>query len=191
MGSLQDVVSQVLSGERDAYARIVAAYQEELLAYAASRVPNADFVDEVVQRTFVRAYEQLSLSERDKDMGAWLRAICRFMILAELKRCARDVRNQAGYREYLRYRVADTLMARRREEDEDVALARDALGRCLERLEERYQMLMDYRYMDRMTVAQMGRRLGRPARWVTVTLYRIRRMLRTCMRQHLHQRTVL
>src|ERR1051326_9389249 len=69
MAPLELSIKKVLSGDRDAYAAIVAEYQEMLLAYAAFRVPDRALVDEVVQQTFIRAYEQLADYKSDKDFG--------------------------------------------------------------------------------------------------------------------------
>ncbi|HLY73106.1 MAG TPA: sigma factor, partial [Planctomycetota bacterium] len=102
MKDLEAILQRVLSGDRDAYSGIVAQYQEMLLAYAAFRVPDAGLVDEVVQQTFIRAFEQLRDFQVDKDFGVWLRSICRFMILAELKRASRDRTNKDNYQEHLR-----------------------------------------------------------------------------------------
>ena len=85
MENLQATLRRVLAGDREAYSAIVSAHQDMLVAYAAFRLPDAALVDEVVQQTFIRAYEQLAEFQVDKDFGVWLRAICRFMILAELK----------------------------------------------------------------------------------------------------------
>jgi len=84
MGDFQATLRKVLSGDRDAYSEIVAEHQGMLLAYAAFRIPDAALVDEVVQQTFIRAFEQLRDFQPDKDFGIWLRSICRFMIMAEL-----------------------------------------------------------------------------------------------------------
>lgn len=51
-----------------------------IFAYAVFRVPDAARVDEIVQRKFIRAYEQLANFKADQDLGVWLRAICRFVI---------------------------------------------------------------------------------------------------------------
>jgi len=102
MGDLVKTLRRVLSGDRDAYSEIVAEHQDMLLAYAAFRLPDAALVDEVVQQTFIRAFEQLRDFQTDKDFGVWLRSICRFMILAELKRATRDRQNKDNYQELMK-----------------------------------------------------------------------------------------
>jgi DNA-directed RNA polymerase specialized sigma24 family protein len=82
----EGLIQQILAGDRDAYAELVDEHQSMLLAYAAYRVPDRDLAEEVTQQTFIRAYEQLADFRTDQDFGVWLRVICRYMILAELKK---------------------------------------------------------------------------------------------------------
>lgn len=76
MPKLHETVRRVLAGEKEQYAAIVAKYQDMLLAYAAFRVPDGDLASEVVQQSFIRAYEQLGSFDPAKDFGACLRTIC-------------------------------------------------------------------------------------------------------------------
>lgn len=178
MENLQEQVRQVLDGDRDAYGDIVREHQEMLLAYAAFRVPDAALVDEVVQQTFIRAYQQLSEYRPDKDFGVWLRTICHFMILAELKRLSRDRRHKETYREAVRHHlVAEAL-------EQDLHPDRDAvqsLNICMERLQDRSRKILAWRYQESLKLDDIARRVGQTTGWVATTLFRIRDTLRKCM----------
>jgi RNA polymerase sigma-70 factor (ECF subfamily) len=150
-----------------------------LLAYAAFRVPDAALVDEVVQQTFIRAYEQLAEFEPDKDFGVWLRAICRFMILAELKRATRDRENREGYREHLQLTLLQAALGRA-ESGPDEDLVR-RLKSCLGKLQETSRTLVSHRYQQLMRVDEIARRMGQSLSWVATTLFRVRETLRKCM----------
>jgi RNA polymerase sigma-70 factor (ECF subfamily) len=181
MRDLSETLKRVLSGDRDAYSTIVAEYQDMLLAYAAFRVPDAALVDEVVQQTFIRAYEQLREFQTDKDFGVWLRTICRFMILAELKRVSRDRTNKENYQEHLRVQLlGDALDRAASGVEEDVQVR---LKECLGKLQRTARSLVTLRYQELMKVEEIGRRLGQSATWVATTLFRVRETLRKCMGQ--------
>jgi RNA polymerase sigma factor (sigma-70 family) len=134
-----------------------------LLAYAAFRVPDAALVDEVVQQTFIRAYEQIRDFQPDKDFGIWLRSICRFMILAELKRATRDRQNKDNYQEHLKVRLfGEALQRGESQADEDV-LRR--LKGCLGRLQQTARSLVTLRYQE-FSRSEIAARLGQSAtRW--------------------------
>jgi RNA polymerase sigma-70 factor (ECF subfamily) len=179
MEPLHVSIKKVLAGDRDAYGAVVGEYQEMLLAYAAFRVPDAALVDEVVQQTFIRAYEQLAEYQPDKDFGIWLRAICRFMILAELKRATRERENREGYREHLQLKLLAAALERAGSQGDD-----DLGGRlkvCLGKLQETSRALVAYRYRQLMKIDEIARQMGQSLSWVATTLFRIRESLRKCM----------
>jgi RNA polymerase sigma-70 factor (ECF subfamily) len=181
MERLEETLRRVRAGDREAYSEIVRAYQDMLLAYAAFRVPDPALVDEVVQQTFIRAYEQLDAYRPGKDFGVWLRAICRFMILAELKRACRERENRREYRERLKLRLLEEAL--RAADGGAEGDLRDRLARCLERLQETSRALLRYRYEQLLKVEDIARRMGQSTAWVATTLFRIRETLRECLRQ--------
>lgn len=181
MGDLDRILRRVLSGDRDAYSAIVAEHQDMLLAYAAFRLPDAALVDEVVQQTFIRAYEQLKDFDTTKDFGVWLRTICRFMILAELKRATRDRSNKESYQEHLRGSLLDEALQRGESSvDEDVLRK---LKSCVSKLQSAARSLVTLRYQELLKVEEIAERLGQSSTWVATTLFRVRESLRKCMGQ--------
>jgi RNA polymerase sigma-70 factor (ECF subfamily) len=179
MRELEDVLRKVRAGDRDAYGSIVAEHQDMLLAYAAFRLPDPALVDEVVQQTFIRAYEQLGDFRPGHDFGTWLRTICKFMILAELKRLTRDRENRANYKEALRASLLEEAVAAADSAPESDALA--ALRRCLGKLQETSRTLVASRYQKALKIEEIARDVGQSTAWVATTLFRIRETLRTCV----------
>ncbi len=179
MESLSEAIRRVLAGDRDAYSAVVREHQDMLLAYAAFRLPDAALVDEVVQQTFVRAYEQLADYRPEKDFGVWLRAICRFMILAELKRAARERENKAGYRDQLQLSLLSAALDRG-EGGGDADLAA-RLRKCLEKLQETSRALVRYRYEALLRLDEIAERVNQSAQWVATALFRVRETLRKCI----------
>ncbi len=175
-----DTVRRVLKGDRDAYGEIVRLHQDMLVAFAAYRLPDAALVDEVVQQTFIRAYEQLGDFDTAKDLGIWLRTICKFMILAELKRLSRDKQNRDTYKDRLRGSLAEAALER------GEALDADDLSRlkaCLEQLQKTSKELVQARYLQALPVGELARKFGQSAAWVATTLFRVRDTLRRCLQQ--------
>jgi len=179
MGDLTRTLKRVLSGDRDAYSEVVAEYQDMLLAYAAFRIPDAALVDEVVQQTFIRAYEQLRDFQTDKDFGVWLRSICRFMILAELKRASRDRQNKDNYQGHLKVRLLGEALERGESGADEDVLRR--LKGCMGRLQQTARSLVTLRYQELLKVEEIAGRLGQSATWVATTLFRVRETLRKCI----------
>jgi len=174
--ALLALIRRIHDGERDAYAGIVTAHQGMLLAYAGFRLPDRDLADEVVQQTFIRAYEQIRDFRPDGDFGTWLRTICKFLILAELKRRSREQRNLGNARDVLRQTLFEEGLRGDGEED---PLQR--LQGCLDRLATPQRDLLAHRYRDGESVNELALRYKRKVTWVTTVLFRLRGLLRTCM----------
>jgi RNA polymerase sigma-70 factor (ECF subfamily) len=173
---LRDTVRRVLGGDRDAYAAIVERYQDMLLAFAGFRLPDRDLADEAVQQTFIRAYEQLRDFRLDADFGTWLRTICRFVILAEVKRRQRQQRNLDNARDRLQRALLDEASRRSAADDR-----MRRLHECMKRLPENQRMLLMRRYREDETVGELALRYGRTVTWVTTALFRVRGMLKRCL----------
>ena len=182
-----DVIGHVLAGNQEAYRAVVMKYQPMLLSYAGFRVPDRDLVDEVVQQTFIRAYEQLAEYRSGDDFGVWLRSICGYMIKAELKRNIRNRQNVRKYSDYLKQRLLETALEHGMGDDSPESHA--VLGDCLGGLEGTARQLITYRYTENRSVNEIAGLAGRTVTWVTSTLFRIRRTLRECVERHLAPRT--
>jgi RNA polymerase sigma-70 factor, ECF subfamily len=178
--SVSDTVRRVLTGDRDAYGEIVRAHQDMLLAYAAYRLPDAALVDEVVQQTFIRAFQQLGDYDAAKDFGTWLRTICKFMILAELKRLSRDKQNRETYKDRLRGSLAEAALDRASGGDADDLAA---LKACMDQLQKTSKELVRARYLQALPLGEIARKFGQSTAWVATTLFRVRDVLRRCLEQ--------
>ena len=179
MDDLTAVIRRVLAGDRDAYTELVRAHQDMLTAYAAFRVPDAALADEVVQQTFIRAYEQLAEFDTAKDFGTWLRTICKFMIMAELKRQTRDRQNRDGYQDHLRHTLLEAALSRAEIGPDDDLLKR--LQGCLGKLQSTARSLVEARYRKAQKIEEIAGQVGQSVAWVATNLFRIRDVLRRCM----------
>src|SRR5689334_528379 len=69
------LVEQVLDGNVDAFAVLVARYRDRLARYATRLLGNVEDAEEVVQDTFVRAYRAMARCEDPARFGSWLFSI--------------------------------------------------------------------------------------------------------------------
>ena len=174
----QDKINQILSGDLDAYEAVVRQYQGMLLGYAAHRLPDIDAAEEVVQLTFIRAYEQLNEYQQERDFGVWLCVICKHFILTELERQRRESRNQEKFSHALRLRVGEE-MANAEVENQRDSLS--ALRECLKNLQTQATSVVRLRYEERQSCQGIAESLNRTVTWVTSTLSRSRKVLRQCI----------
>jgi RNA polymerase sigma-70 factor, ECF subfamily len=79
-----ELVRAVLRGDQEAYAPLVARYQERLYRRALSMLGDPDLAGDMVQDSFIRAYSGLAGADPDR-FGAWVYRILRNLCLDELR----------------------------------------------------------------------------------------------------------
>tara|TARA_R110002096_G_scaffold168672_2_gene339688 strand:- start:145 stop:711 length:567 start_codon:yes stop_codon:yes gene_type:complete len=174
-----ELKQQILDGDLDAYGDVVKEYQGMLLGYALKRIGDWTQAEEVVQLTFIRAYQKLDEFRPEEEFGVWLCVTCRYMILTELEKKRREARNKGNYQSALEIEIGDALCdgIELNEEGEDVAL----LKRCLEYLQTEASSVIKMRYFEDQSCKEIAESKGRTVTWVTSTLSRARQALRKCL----------
>jgi RNA polymerase sigma-70 factor (ECF subfamily) len=175
---LDDAIQKVLNGNTDIFAEIVREHHRMLLAYASFRLADRDLVDEVVQQTFIRAYEQLAEYQRGEDFSVWLRVLCKYCIMTELKRQRRE---QVAQKSHLAQLRKWTLERGAEKSDPSELKSFDELQQCLGRLPGTMRELVRLRYHEDLPVKEIARTLKQSITWVTTALFRVRGALRECL----------
>ena len=179
----QATIESILSGDLDAYEAVVRQYQGMLLGYAANRLPDIDAAQEVVQLTFIRAYEQLNEYQPERDFGVWLCVICKHFILTELERQRRESQKSGKIqsRPAASCGRADGRLPR-------TMVSGSRFRQCasvVKTLQSQAALVVRLRYEERQSCRSIAESLDRTVTWVTSTLSRSRRVLRACIESRL------
>ncbi len=175
---IANTIKRIQAGDLDAYEEIVRQYQGLLMGYAAHRLPHVDVAQDIVQLTFIRAYEQLNEYKPERDFGVWLCVICKHFILTESERQRRQSRNLASYRDALQTRVWEMMWV---EDDQGPARELSALRKCMMALQTQAARVVRLRYDEQKSCQDIAESMQRSVTWVTSTLWRARKSLRECM----------
>lgn len=170
---------QILAGDLDAYGEVVREYQGMVKGYALRRLGDWTQAEEVVQLTFIRAYQKLEEFRADEEFGVWLCVTAKYLILSELEKRRREVRNKDNFRNVLELEIATAAA-------EDMAVdfkqdRVDALRNCVDQLQEASAELIKQRYFGKMSCKEIANEKNRTLTWVTSTLSRVRKALRSCL----------
>ena len=176
---LDPLVLRARAGDRDAFRDLVLATQARLALSIASHLVTRDLLEEVLQETYVTAYEKLDQYRLEGAFLAWLKAIARnrlFLIWRERRRAAlitSDALDEV---------IADDHLA---DLEEDAADQRAGevrrLAACLERLPARARTLLERRYRDGHALATLAQNFKRTTAALSVTLFRLRQQVRACI----------
>lgn len=184
----QKTIERIRGGDLDAYGALVRQYQGILLGYAAHRLPDINAAQDVVQLTFIRAFEQLDEYDPERDFGIWLCVICKHFILTELERQRRENRNLENYGHALRIRIGEAMVD---VDDSAPAAGLSALRECVKVLQPQSATVVRLRYEERKSCQHIAESMQRSVTWVTSTLSRARNALRQCIDSRLNEEVAM
>ena len=174
-----DTKQQILNGDLDAYGDVVREHQGMLLGYALRRLGDWTQAEEVVQLTFIRAYQKLEEFRPEEEFGVWLCVTAKYLILTELEKRRREARNKNNDQGALEIEIATAAT-----EDMELDSKRDRLAslkECVGNLQQETASLVELRYFKEMSCKEIAAEKNRTVTWVTSNLSRIRKALRECL----------
>jgi RNA polymerase sigma-70 factor (ECF subfamily) len=175
-----EVIRRVLAGETALFGSIVRTYSPDVLRVVVLMLGDRAQTENVVQQTFVNAFQHLDEFRRGEDLGRWLRTIARNLVRDELRRSARERGRLVRYRSYLLSKLSDDDQAERRERQ----LA-EALAACRAKLGTIAAQALRLRYEDELPFNEVAAALGRSPEATRQIVTRARLSLRQCMQEQL------
>lgn len=170
------LVDAVLRKDRKATAEFVSRYADDLFRYVRSRlIPNYDQVEDVVQETFLAAWESLSKFEGKSSLQAWVMGIARHKVEDHYRRRLRllepiddldpDHISESAVPEFHRVLEQAELQKNTR--------------RVLAELPELYRMTLIWRYWEKASARDMALKTGKTEKAIERLLARARAEFRT------------
>jgi len=177
-------IRRAQNGEHEAFGQIVRIHQARLRAFAARYVTSSDDVYDIVQDVFVDAFRHIGRFDIERDMGKWLRGICKNRVMNHIRKRTRRNEATTALAEALEERLLnDTMMGY------DNSLGRlETIRSCIKKLGTKPRELVMKRYYMEMAVGDMAADAGRTAAAVSVQLMRIRATLRSCFTRAMRRR---
>ena len=160
------------------FLKLFLAHQDGIRAFIRSMVRDPATVDDVFQETAMVLWQEFDRFDRSRSFGAWARGIAGNKVF---KAYARERRRGVSLSPDLIEKVAGAF-----DEIEPVMQdERTALGICCERLTEHSRRLLQLRYGETLSVAELALRIGRSEEAVHKALVRTRSALAKCIEQRL------
>ena len=184
-----ELVKLTLCGNNQAYNSLVQRYQRQVYNLAYRMLGNAEDAGDLVQETFIRAYNALGTFRQDASFLTWLYKIASNLCIDHLRsRKAKgalslDVELAEG-----REPAADARACG----PEDAAMrgsVQETVQRAIKNLPERYRLVVTMRHLQDMSVDEIATALDMPTGTVKTHLFRAREMLRERLRPVLEVET--
>ena len=177
-----EIIAAGRAGDNDACAALVERYQRTLYYFVVGKVADDTEAKDIVQKSFVAAFQNLVDFRVGENFFAGLKGIA-------LNHCRNEWRRHQS-----QARLAGRLLEEKRAElelasfnirpdEDDRRLA--ALRQCLEQLSPHEQTVVELRFVQKLPLATIGEQLGRGAEAARLFLYRIRQRLADCGKKRL------
>jgi RNA polymerase sigma-70 factor (ECF subfamily) len=175
-------IAAVRSGDREAFSALVERYQRTLYYFVVGKVADDTEAKDIVQKSFVAAFQNLASFRLDEDFFAWLKGIAMNHCRNEWRRYQSQARLAGRLLEEKRAELELASFDARAEEGESRMAA---LRQCLEQLSPHEKNAIEMRFVQELSLAVIGEQLGRGAEATRLFLYRIRQRLAECVKKRL------
>jgi RNA polymerase sigma-70 factor, ECF subfamily len=174
------LVNEMLAGREAAFGEFFDMYFPRLFRFALRRVSDGDAAEDVVQATLIAAIRGLRTWRGDAALFTWLCALCRREVTAFNRRTGRGpalraMDDEPSVRVQLESLASALDSPERQLERRDLAAL---VHLTLDYLPERYGDLLEWKYVDGLTVAEIAARLESTPKSIESMLTRARRAFR-------------
>ena len=176
--SIEAAVDGVRGGNLEMFTAIVHQFHGPLRRYVFSRCPHGGEPDDVVQRIFLLALNELGRYQPGTDFEAWLFTLARFEVMTECNRIRRDAEKRA--------RLAQAALAAVTEQHQlDLSATGwdriKALEHCMEALSPGQRELIRLRYEGQHSLADISAKVDRSIGALKKTFFYLRQSLLNCV----------
>jgi RNA polymerase sigma-70 factor, ECF subfamily len=164
--------------DNTAFIRLFAPVQNQLLMYIRSLLPNFSEADDLLQEVAATAWNKFGDFDESKgEFKSWLFGMARNKVMHSKRRFARtqnllnEVQMQIS-EDYFKH-MSNTASDERQ----------DALHSCINELSLDQQVLLKKRYNEKLKSYELAELFKRTAEQVRIQLYRLRKVLKTCINE--------
>ena len=173
----------ILAGDEAAFRSTFDTYFPRLYRFALARTAgNEDAAQEIVQQTFCKAIERLETYRGEASLYAWFCQVCRNTLIDSARRVGRQGIHITLLEETGEIRaILDTLSAPSATEPDNQAGRMEILRliqATMDALPERYGDVLEWKYIDGLSVDEIAGRLGVGSKAAESTLTRARAAFR-------------
>ena len=162
------------------FVKLLMEHRSLLHSFIYALVRDVHLAEDILQEMGVVLWTKFGEFRSGSNFGAWAREIAYREVMSAKRR---EWRAHRHLDEACAFQILEAY--RRREEQVDAAVYRDALRACLEKLSGNLRQVLDWRYGSKMTSRQIAERLASTAPAVDALVYRGKRALEQCVRGRL------
>ena len=179
------LVRNILAGDEAAFGILVEKYQKSIHALAWQKIRDFHYAEEIMQDTFLKAYEKLPTLKNPDQLAGWLHVIANRLCIDWMRKQQRR-QNQALVMQSLEDTRPEEIESSsythhvlEQQMTEQTAYCQELVKQLLEKLPENERIVVTLYYLDDMSTKEIGEFMGVSVNTITSRLRRARKRLQT------------
>lgn len=167
----REIVSKILSGDKQALSRFYHAWSPRLLKFIETKIDNQGDSEEILQDTLFAVLEGLRDFQAKSSLQTFLFSICNHKIIDYYRR------KKIKHIVFSKIPQLESLVAglKSPEEELDLKLFKEKVDKVLQKLLPGYRQVLILKYLDNLTVVEIAEKLAMTAKSAEGRLSRARR----------------
>lgn len=172
-----EIIEEILNGNKNAYELIMRKYNQRLFRISRSYIKDNDEVQDILQTSYIKAYENLRQFENRSEFSTWLTRIVINETLASLNRNKKITYYNSNEEEENKIQTLASYDLNPEEETSNNEL-KEALEKVIDNLPLKYRTVFVMREIEKMSIAETSVCLNLTEGNVKVRLNRAKEILR-------------
>lgn len=182
--SEKEIIARVLSGDQQAFAGLVAQYQNYVFTLVLRMIKGREDAEEVAQDVFIKAYRSLKDFRGDSKFSTWLYTIANTTSITFLRKKKLDIQSLDNEQVF---EVADSVDSGFRANLVEQKSKKEMVHHAVSMLSSEDAEVITLFYQHEQNLQEIGKILGQEPNTVKVRLHRARTRLKEKMEQHFVQ----
>lgn len=174
-----DLIERAVAGDQQAFAQLRQKYYPTIAGLIRRMMRNSDDIEDLIQETFVKAFNAIATFNHDYAFSTWLYRIASnhcidFLRKKRLKTFSIDQPIETSDGE-IQYEISDSTWL----PDSDIHTREKTalLQNAIQELPEKYRVVIELRHGEELDYQEIANKLGLPLGTVKAHLFRAREML--------------
>lgn len=182
---LKNTIQKAKEGNQIAFSNLLDTFWNDVYRFQLARTKNENDAEDISIQTFSKAFDKISTYDDSFEFKTWLLAISKNLHVDLIRKQKRNVLDstESGNSEVITKVLDDAPTA------EDLLITEQNLASLLQHikaLKPHYQSVINLRYFNEMSYAEIAKELGEPVNNIKVKLLRAKKLLSEIIKDSTH-----
>jgi len=176
INDLNETITKAKNGNQIAFSQLLDRFWNEVYGFQLARTKNENDAEDISIQTFARAFDKIETYDSSFNFGTWLIAISKNIHVDLIRKRKRNIldERETGKPDEINSVLDSSPTA------EDILITEQNLASLLsdiKKLKPHYQEVLNLRYFNEMSYAEIANKLEEPVNNVKVKLLRAKKLL--------------